>query len=25
MLFLRPLRLISKHGPRMAWRTFFPG
>jgi Uncharacterised nucleotidyltransferase len=24
MLFLRPLRLLSKHGPRMAWRTFFP-
>jgi hypothetical protein len=25
MLLLRPLRLLSKHGPGMAWRTFFPG
>jgi Uncharacterised nucleotidyltransferase len=24
MLFLRPLRLLSKHGPGPAWRTLFP-
>jgi Uncharacterised nucleotidyltransferase len=24
MLFFRPLRLLSKHGPKLAWRILFP-